>query len=621
MPLAPDVQPIATVVDLFETAVAARPDKPILRSKVAGTWHPTTLQQWRSMSAGWARGLIALGLQPGDRVGIISATRREWVIADMAILLAGGVTVPVYHSAVADETQFILENSGTRFVFVEDPTQLDKVFQNREQLPQVQRVISFQDIAQLDRPDAQGRTTLRRSDVLPLNDDFALTLAQLSDLGRDIEETELAQRRATLDPRQPCTIVYTSGTTGRPKGVVLSHAAFVFEIDACTRALDVREDDSVMLFLPLAHIFAKMIYFVCVQLHTEMIFPQSIATLMADMAQARPTVLPSVPRIFEKAHAKILAGVKQAGPVKRRLFEAALATGREVSRLQQKGRQPTGLLALRYKAANKLVFGKIHALFGGRMRAFISGGAPLSRELSEFFHACGLLVLEGYGLTENCAAATLNRPDRFKFGTVGLPIEGVEIRIAADGEVLIRGRNLLTEYWSNPEATAEALKDGWLHSGDIGELDEEGFLRITDRKKDIIVTAGGKNVAPQNIENHLKNSPFLSQVMVYGDRRKFLSALLTLDEDAVRKWAEDKGISFSSFAELTQNAEVFKIVQAIVDERNRTLASYETIKKFAILERDLTVEDCDLTPSLKLRRKEVTRKHQGLLDSFYSEHY
>lgn len=618
MPLAPDVR---TVVDLFETAVATRPDKPILRSKVAGVWHPTTFAQWRSMSAGWARGLLALGLQPGDRVGIISATRREWVIADMAILMAGGVTVPVYHSAVADETQFILENSDARFVFVEDPAQLDKVVQSREQLPGVQRIISFQDIAQLDRPDAQGRTSLRRSDVLPTQDDFSLTLAQLSDLGRGVEDADLARRRATLDPEQPCTIVYTSGTTGRPKGVVLSHASFVFEVDACSRALDVREDDSVMLFLPLAHILAKIIYFVCVQVHTEMIFPQSIATLMADMAQARPTVLPSVPRIFEKAHAKILAGVNEGGPVKRRLFDVAMATGREVSRLQQKGREPTGLLALRHRAANKLVFSKIHAVFGGRIRAFISGGAPLSRELAEFFHACGLLILEGYGLTENCAAATVNRPDRFKFGTVGLPIDGVQIRIAPDGEVLIRGPNLLKEYWKNPEATAEALQDGWLYTGDIGDLDEEGFLRITDRKKDIIVTAGGKNVAPQNIESHLKNSPFLSQVMVFGDRRKFLSALLTLDEEAVRKWSEEKGIAFSSFAELTQNAEVFKFVQALVDEKNRTLASYETIKKFAILERDLTVEDGDLTPSLKLRRREVTLKHQGLLDSFYSEHY
>jgi long-chain acyl-CoA synthetase len=618
MPIAPDVR---TVVDLFETAVAGQPDKAMLRSKVAGIWHPTTGAQWRSMSAGWARGLLALGLQPGDRVGIISATRREWVIADMAILLAGGVTVPVYHSAVADETQYILQNSGARFVFVEDPAQLDKVIQARETLPDLQKVVCFQDIAQLDRPDAQGRTTLRRSDVMPTADDFSLTLAQLSDLGRDVDESRLTERRQGLSPDQPCTIVYTSGTTGRPKGVVLSHAAFVFEVDAATRALDVNADDAVMLFLPLAHIFAKIIYFVCVQLHTEMIFPQSIATLMADMAESKPTVLPSVPRIFEKAHAKILAGVNDAGPVKRRLFEAALATGREVSRLQQKGRAPTGLLAIRHAVAHKLVFAKIHALFGGRMRAFISGGAPLSRELAEFFHACGLLILEGYGLTENCAAATINRPERFKFGTVGQAIEGVEIRIATDGEILIRGPNLLTEYWKNPEATAEALQDGWFHTGDIGELDDEGFLRITDRKKDIIVTAGGKNVAPQNIENHLKNSAFLSQAMVYGDRRKFLSALLTLDEEAMRHWAEEHHIAFGSFAELSQNAEVFKFVQALVDEKNRTLASYETIKKFAILERDLTIEDGDLTPSLKLRRKEVTRKHQGLLDSFYSEHY
>lgn len=618
----PPVPPnVRTVIDLFETAVAACPDKVMLRSKVAGNWHPTTFSQWRSMSAAWARGLIALGLQPGDRVGIISNTCREWVIADMAILLAGGVSVPVYQSAVAGETQFILDNSGCRLVFAEDPFQVEKVVLQRDTLTEVQNVIYFKDFVQFERPDPAGRTAVRLQDVVSSGDNFAMSMAQLTDAGRSIGEAELIRRRAEQDPQQPSTIVYTSGTTGNPKGVVLSHHAFVFEVDTCTRALDVREDDSVMLFLPLAHIFAKIIYFVCINLHTEIIFPQSMATLLTDMADAKPTVLPSVPRIFEKAHAKILTGVNDAGPVKKRVFDSAMAVGREVSRMRQKGREPTGLLLIRHKVAQRLVFSKIQAIFGGRIRAFISGGAPLSKELAEFFHACGLLVLEGYGLTENCAAATINRPDHFKFGTVGLPVPGVEVRIASDGEILMRGPNLMTGYWRDPEATAEAMAGGWFHTGDIGELDTDGFLRITDRKKDIIVTAGGKNVAPQNIENHVKASPWISQCMVYGDRRKFLSGLITLDDDAIKKWAQDRGIAYSSFAELTQNAEVFKFVQSIIDEKNRTLASYETIKKFAILERDLTVEDGDLTPSLKLRRKEVTSKYQGLLDSFYSEHY
>jgi long-chain acyl-CoA synthetase len=610
-----------TVVDVFEAAVAARPDRVMLRSKVAGAWHPTTFAQWRTMSVTWARGLVAMGLQPGERVAIISQTCREWVIADMAVLLAGGVTVPVYPAALADETRYILADSGCRFAFVEDPTQLGKLLE-RDALPQLERMFLFRDAVPLAKPDANGRHTLRRQDVLPAADPFVQTLALLADAGRELADRVLAERRAALNPRQACTIVYTSGTTGRPKGVVLSHAAFVFEVSTVSRALEVREDDAVMLFLPLAHIFAKVIYFQCVTCRTEMIFPESLATLMGDLAATRPTVLPAVPRIFEKAHTRILTGLAEAGPVKRKLFDAALATGREVSRLRQKGREPTGLLKVRHQLAEKVVFAKIQAVFGGRIRAFISGGAPLSTELAEFFHACGLLILEGYGLTETCAGTTVNRLERYKFGSVGAPVDGMAVRIAADGEILLRGPALMDGYWQNPEATAEAIDaDGWFHTGDIGRLDDDGYLYITDRKKDLIITAGGKNVAPQNVENLLKSSPYVSQVLVYGDRRKFLSALITLDEDAIGRWARDRGIAFTNHAEVSQHPEVFRFLQAVVDDKNRSLASYETIKKFAILDHDFSIEAGELTSSLKLRRKEVTAKHLGLLESFYADHH
>ena len=615
------VEGLRTVVDVFERAVQADPGKQILRSKIGDSWQPTTFAGWRDTSGIWARGLCALGLDVGDRVGLVSVTRREWLFADIGILMAGGVTVPVYPSAMAEEAQFVLENSECRFAFVEDPAQLEKLVLHRAALPKLEKIIYIQDVALLERPDAQGRLRVRLDEVLAPNDPWLLSVQQLAELGRSIGEGLLSDRRDQIEPSQPATIVYTSGTTGRPKGVVLTHDAFVFETQACETSMDVHEDDGLLLFLPLAHVFAKMVYIVCVNVRCEMLIPRSIATVLQDMAEARPTVMPAVPRIFEKAHAKIMAGVDAGGPVKKKVFQWALAIGREVSALRQEGKEPTGVLRVRYELAHRLVFTKIHAAFGGRVRGFISGAAPLSRELSEFFHAVGLLILEGYGMTENCAAATVNRLERFKFGTVGLPIPGVQIRIAEDGEVLIKGRNVMREYWNNPEATAETLNDGWLHTGDVGELDAEGFLRITDRKKDIIVTAGGKNVAPQNIEAHIKNAPFVSQVMVYGDNRKFLTALITLEEDGIRKWADQKGIRYATTAELTQNAEVYKLLDGIIQEKNRTLASYETLKKFAILERDLTVEDGDLTPSLKMRRKEVTRKYQDLLDSFYSEHY
>ncbi len=612
-----------TVVNLFDASVVAEPNKVILRCKVAGVWHTTTFAQWRALSAKWARGLVALGMQPGDVAGIMATTRREWVWADMAILLGGGVTVPIYPSNLAEDAAYVANHSKMRFVFVEDPGQLRKLLANRGELSQLERVILWDDVSRPPDPGAgAGATAVTLADLGDLPRGWVLRTAELEALAESVDESVLAQRRAALDPDQPCTIVYTSGTTGRPKGAVLSHRALVFEVNACRTALDVYADDTLLLFLPLAHSFAKVVYIVCVGMRTQMVMPESMATLVRDLPEAAPTVMPSVPRVFEKVHTQIMAGVHAAGPVRKAVFDAALQVGHRVARLQLQGKQPDTLLALQHRVAQRVVFSKIAKVFGGRVRAFISGGAPLSRDLAEFFFAVGLPVYEGYGMTENCAAATANRPGACRLGTVGLPIAGVEIAIASDGEVLIRGGNLMTGYLHAPEATAEALdSDGWLHTGDIGEVDADGYLRITDRKKDLIITAAGKNIAPQNVESHFKGSRYISNCMVYGDRRKFLSMLVTLDEDAVRTWAAAHGTGEGEFAELVRSPQVFRLVQREIDDRNRGLASFETVKKFAVLEREFTIEDGDLTPSMKLRRREVTRKHQSLLDSFYTEHY
>jgi len=598
-----------TVATLFEGAVEASPDRAMLRCKIGDRWQVTTLGQWHEIAQAWARGLCALGVRAGDRVAIAGETSREWCFADMAVALAGGVTVPIYPSAVADDAAFVAGHSGAVVALVQDAVQATKLVAHRDLMPDLRAVVVWGDA------NAGGMPA-------PLPDGWLSDVADLTRRGAAVAIAELRSQRATVQPSDPCTIVYTSGTTGRPKGVVLSHRAFVFEVDACAGALDVRSDDRVFLFLPLAHSFAKMVYVVCMALRTEMAIPASLATLIRDLPEAEATVMPSVPRVFEKVHTKIIAGVAAAGPVRQRIFHAALKIGRRVARAELDGKAVDPLLRLQHEVARRAVFSKVHRGFGGRMRAFISGGAPLSPDLADFFFAVGLPIYEGYGMTENCAAATVNRPGACKLGTVGRPIAGVELRVAGDGEVLLRGGNLMDGYYGDADGTAAAIdSDGWLHTGDIGEVDADGFLRITDRKKDLIITAGGKNIAPQNVEARFMTSPYLSGCMVYGDRRKFLTMLVTLDHDALAAWARDHGLAALGFSALVHRPEVYRLVEREVDAINRSLASYETVKKFAILERDFSIEAGDLTPSLKLRRREVTRKHQGLLDSFYSEHY
>jgi long-chain acyl-CoA synthetase len=556
-------------------------------------------------------------------------TRAEWVGTDVGILKAGAVTVPIYQSNTPRECEYIITDCKARVVVVEDPHQLEKLLhpEVRGNLGEVVKVVYFSREARLEKPDHKKRSVIPLDDVLPAghaDHGWAISYEELREQGRAwlADEKNVLDAETTLTPEDIFTIVYTSGTTGPPKGVVLTHDNIVFELDSAMKALSVAEDDEQVLFLPLAHIFAKILEWAAVATGTSIAFAESIPKLIDNLKEVKPTFMGAVPRVYEKAYTKIQAGFeeKRKKAVTRFIIERATAAGKKRSAAEQAGKTLSGLDAFEANLADKLVFSKIKETFGGRIKFFVSGGAPLAREIAEFFHACGLLVLEGYGLTETTAATHINRPDRYRFGTVGPALPGVEIKIADDGEVLMRGRNILREYYGKPDATREAKDpDGWFHSGDIGVI-EDGFLRITDRKKDIIVTAGGKNVAPQNIEGALKaQCPYVSQVVVHGDKRQFLSALISLNEETIGAWAREQGIPFESAAELAEKPEVKKLIKDAVDRLNAGLASYETIKKYKILKHDLTQDAGELTPTLKVKRKFISEKYKSDLDAFYAE--
>jgi long-chain acyl-CoA synthetase len=615
-----------TVLDVFAARVEASGERTALRSKVAGRWQPTTWLEWDRASREVAGGLVGLGVEVGDRVVILANTREDWVLSDVGILMAGAVTVPIYPSNLPEPCEYIINDCGACVVIVEDPHQLEKLLDPavRSRLGRVRKVVMMSELAVLERPDASGRTEVRRAEVLPpghADEGGVMSLSDLRESGRGwlgANPNRLGEIARAIDPGQACTIVYTSGTTGPTKGVVLTHANLAFECEAVKNLLGIGEEDEQVLFLPLAHIFAKLLEWAAITVGATTAFAESVPKLIENLGEVRPTFMGAVPRVYEKAYAKIQGNFedKRKKLVPRLLVDFALGQGKLRSRIEQRGGRASGLGV---KLADKLVFSKIRNIFGGRVKYFISGGAPLSREIAEFFHAAGILILEGYGLTETTAATHINRPDSFEFGTVGPALPGVEVRIAPDGEILMRGGNIMKEYYGKPEATAEVIDaDGWFHSGDIGVIEANGHLRITDRKKDIIVTAGGKNVAPQNIENSFKAlCPLASQMMVYGDKRKYLTALITLSPEAIEDWARAEGVSYRDHAELTQKPQVRELIQGYVDTLNRGLESYQSIKKFAILPRDFDQDSGELTPTLKVKRKHCTEKYGDILEGFY----
>ena len=588
--------PARTIAQLALDA-AARYGATAMRFPQDGGWQRTSYSELGADVRALAKGLIALGVAPGDRVAILSNTRAEWTLADFAGMCAGATIVPVYQTNSPEECEYVLEHSNANALFCEDQGQLEKLAEIRDALPELKHVFRF---------EGKG--------------DGAMTLDELRGAGADVSDADLDARVAAISGDDVATIVYTSGTTGPPKGCMLTHANLRADIDGVHEVLTVKPGEDVLyVFLPLAHVLTRIVQLFAIDSGGEMAYwRRDPKKIVEDVQLIRPTHLPSVPRIFEKIHTAATAKAEAAGGVKAKLFAWAVGVGREVNAREERGGHPGLVLKAQYALADKLVLHKIRDLFGGRMKLALSGAAPIDTDILEFFHAAGVWVLEGYGMTENCAVHTLNTPAAHRFGSVGKPLPGCTVKIADDGEILMAGPNIFKGYHGNPEATQETLSaDGWLHSGDLGELDADGYLSITGRKKDLIITSSGKNISPSNIENALKLSRWISQAIVYGDRKPYLTALLTIDPDEAAALAEKVGAETKDPAELAQHPAVREELQAAVDESNRKFARIEQVKKFTVLERDLSQEHDELTPTLKVKRNVVYDDYADAFAALY----
>jgi long-chain acyl-CoA synthetase len=580
-----------TIADLCAAAVEQYADRVAIRTKVDGEWRDLTFTQVGEIVTEIGLGLVDLGIEPGERVSILCNTRPEWTFADFAISAAGAVVVPIYPTNSPEECEWVAGNSESVAVVCEDASQVAKIVAVRERLPQLRRLIVI---------DPSG-------DVAD-----AVSLDEVRERGRGRDAAELRARTEAISPEDPFTFIYTSGTTGPPKGCVLSHGNYRSVLDMVNeRGLFATGDDLVYLFLPLAHAFALLIQLGAFDTGTSIAyFGGDTTQIIPELMEVKPTYLPSVPRIFEKLYT---LAQKQLTPEE---IETIRSLGGRIQDLEVAGEPvPEDLREEFAPLAPKAAF--VANLFGGRLREAVTGAAPIAPEILEFFWGCGVPVMEGYGMTETSTVATSSRPEAHRFGTVGRPLPGVEVRIADDGEVLIKGNNIFGGYYKNDDASFGAVEDGWLHTGDLGSLDEDGYLSITGRKKDIIITAGGKNLTPANLENDLKQTRWVSQAVMHGDRRPYPVMLITLDEEEIVPWAQENGIDDTSIAALAQNAKVRALIQGVLDKANEKYASVEQVKKFVILDHDLSQETGELTPTLKVKRNVVNEKYAPLFDELY----
>ncbi len=585
----------ATLADLLPRAAKLYGSAPAIQFKDGEAWVKRSFVEVEETVRKLALGLVDLGVAKGDKVSILANTRPEWTYFDFAALSIGATVVPIYQTNSPEECQYVLENSDAKVVVVEDDEQLEKIRAVRDQLPLLEQVV---------------RMTGASDDAISLDD--------LSSRGAGRDAGEWEQLWNAVAPEDICTFIYTSGTTGPPKGCVISHGNYRAMLDMVNDTSVIEGEDVTYLYLPLAHSFALLIQLGSFDLGATIAYwERDPLKIMPNLAELKPTYFPSVPRIFEKIYTLATSSMEKEGGLKKAVFDWSIRVGEKMREAERAGRKPGFLLRKQYGFADKKVLSKIRGLFGGKLRLAVSGAAPISPEILRFFDAAGVLVLEGWGMTETSTAATISSPDDFKIGTIGKPFPGCEIRIAEDGEILVKGPNVFQGYYKNDEATRETIVNGWLHTGDLGSIDADGFITITGRKKDIIITAGGKNITPANLESEIKQHPLVSQCVVVGDRRPYLVALVTLDPEEASAYAKEHALPEDP-AQLAANGDVREAIEAHLAKVNEKFARVEQVKKIAILPEDLSQENGELTPTLKVKRAVVADKHEHEIEQLYA---
>lgn len=597
------VKPFSTLTEMFDvvTSTFASSDRPALMHKVQGKYQGIPYKELRRRVELFALGLAALGVKHNDKIGIISENRPEWVIADIAILSLGAIDVPLFPSLTAKQVEYCFDDASAKFAILSNQLQLNKVLKIYDELKTLDKIILM--------------------NPLETKEPHVLQFSRIYELGEKFEKENpdyLEESLKLVKPADLATIIYTSGTTGNPKGVMLTHSNFVSNIIAAASVLQIDERDTNLSFLPLSHSFERMGgYYAAFACGATIGYAESIDTVGENMIEVKPTFMTTVPRLFERIYSRVNKSMENSPPARRKIFNWAVKVGRKYAKALKHGYIPI-TLKMQHRLADKLVFHKLKERTGGRIRYFASGGAALMRELGEFFEAVGIKIVEGYGLTETSPVISVNRLDDYKFGTVGKPIPGVEVKIAEDGEILTRGPHVMKGYYNNRKATEETIdKEGWLHTGDIGVFDAAGFLVITDRKKHLFVSSGGKNIAPQPIENLFLTSKYIDQFVLFGDRRQFLSALIVPDFEAIKEYADTHKIPYTSVVDLTKSEEIHKLIEQDIQALQRDLANYERVKRFVLLDKPLTIEEGEITPTLKVRRKAIEDRYAHLIESMY----